>query len=264
MKFHDKTIIITGAGRGLGRAMAGAFAAEGANLVLVSRTASELTDAESDVTGTGAKALPLELDLSLEGSAAEAVEEAVRTFGAIHVLVNNAATTGPPSLIAETDPNEWARTMELNLNAPQRLCLAAIPHMLEGGCIINITSGLADIVMPMFGAYSVSKAGLNHMTRIMAEELRGHGIRVNGMDPGIMDTSMQEHIRGLGPEVLGKALHNQFVLFKEEDHLLDPAEVAPLALFLASDDAAEISGEVGSASEYEMYGYGLEDPGEQE
>lgn len=258
MRFKEKTAVITGSGKGLGRAMALAFAREGANVVICSRTAADIASVENDITGVGGTALPLELDISRHDSIMELVDETGNVFGGIDILINNAATTGPASLIAETDPRDWSRTMEVNLNAPQRLCGAALPHMAPGSCIINVTSGLADIVMPLFGAYSVSKAGLNHMTRIMAEEMRSHGIRVNGLDPGIMDTDMQEHIRGLGPAVLGKPLYGQFVIFKEEGHLVPPEEVAPLALFLASEEAADTSGEIGGAADYEVYGYGLD------
>jgi NAD(P)-dependent dehydrogenase (short-subunit alcohol dehydrogenase family) len=111
--------------------------------------------------------------------------------------------------------------------------------------------------MPLFGAYGASKAALNHMTRTMAEELRGLDIQVNGLDPGVMDTRMQEEIRELGPEVLGKHIYEQFNSFKEGGHLSSPGDVAELALFLVSDSSVGITGEIGGAAEFRDYGYGL-------
>jgi NAD(P)-dependent dehydrogenase (short-subunit alcohol dehydrogenase family) len=127
----------------------------------------------------------------------------------------------------------------------------------KGGKIINVTSGLAEIVMPPLGAYSISKAALNHLTRILAEELRAHNIQVNAIDPGIMDTSMQEELREMGPEILGETLFNQFLSFKEKGHLKSPDDIAKLAVFLASDSSDEITGEIGSELDYQGYGYGV-------
>lgn len=95
------------------------------------------------------------------------------------------------------------------------------------------------------------------MTRTMAEELRGLDIQVNGLDPGVMDTRMQEEIRELGPEVLGKHIYEQFNSFKEGGHLSPPEDVAELALFLVSDSSVGITGEIGGAAEFRDYGFGL-------
>jgi len=260
MKLSGKTAIITGAGRGLGRACALAIADEGAHVTILSRTAAELAVTDEMVNDIGGKSLPLEMDISKPEAIKEAVEETVSVFGGVDILVNNAATGGPAAPIADISPKEWAAVMDINLNSAYRFTSEIVPHMSErgGGKIINVTSGMADIVMPLFGAYSISKAALNHLTRILAEELRGHNIQVNGLDPGIMDTAMQDGIRELGPGVLGKPLYEQFVLFKEEGHLKKPEDIAPLAIFLASSESDTISGEIGSAADFAAYGYGLE------
>jgi len=259
MLLKGKVALITGAGRGLGKATAVAMAKEGASVAILSRTKSELEKTASLVEKEGVKALVLPVDITDEKGVREAVEKTFSHLGAIHILVNCAAIVGPAAPLHEVDPDDWDRTLAVNLNGVRQICQEAIPHMVEsgGGRIINVTSGLAQIPMPLFGAYSVSKAGLNHMTRIMAEELSSVEIQVNGLDPGVMDTSMQDEIRDLGPDVLGKALHDQFVSFKEGGHLKPTEEVASLAVFLASDHSVGITGEIGGAAEFRDYGYGL-------
>ncbi len=255
----DKIAFITGAGRGLGRAAAVAMAREGASVALLSRTRSELEETAALVEKEDGRALVVPGDITDENLVREAVTRTVEEFGGIHILVNCAAVVGPVAPAHEVDPDDWDYALAVNLNGIRRLCQEAIPHMIgaKGGRIINVTSGMAEFVMPLFGAYAVSKAGLNHLTRTMAEELRSSDIQVNGLDPGVMDTRMQEEIRELGPEVLGKALHDQFMSFKSTGHLRSPEEVARLVVFLASEHSVGITGEIGGAAEYRDYGFGL-------
>ena len=262
MLLKNKVALITGAGRGLGKATAVAMAQEGASVALLSRTKSELEETAALVEKEGVRALVLAGDISDEPFVREAVWQTRQELGSATVLLNNAAIVGPAAPLHEVDPDDWDRTMAVNLNSVRQISQEVIPHMIDsgGGKIINVTSGMAQIVMPMFGAYSVSKAGLDHMTRIMAQELVGYDIQVNGLDPGVMDTKMQEEIRDLGPEVLGKPLHDQFISFLETGGLRPPEEVAQLAVFLASDHSVGITGEIGGEAEYRDYGYGLEEP----
>jgi len=255
----DKIALITGAGRGLGRATALAMAREGASVALLSRTKSELDAVAALIQEAGGRFLVLPADVADEPAVRKAVARTAAELGGLNILVNCAATLGPAALLHEVDPDDWDRTLAVNLGGTRLMGQEAIPHMIDAGSgrIINLTSGLADFAMPLFGAYSVSKAGVNHMTRIMAEELSGFHIQVNGLDPGVMDTGMQEEIRGLGPAVLGKPLYDQFVSFKEGGHLRPPEEVARLVLFLASDHSVGITGEIGGAAEFKDYGYGL-------
>ena len=259
MDLKGKIALITGAGRGLGRATAVAMAGEGIPVALVSRTRTELEETAALVKKEGGRAVVLPADVSEEKALREAVEKAVAELGPITILVTCAAVVGPAAPLHEVDPDDWAYTLAVNLGGVRQACQEVIPHMIQsgGGRIINVTSGMAEIVMPLFGAYSVSKAGVNHLTRIMAHELSALGIQVNGLDPGVMDTRMQEEIRDLGPEILGKGLHSQFLSFKERSHLRPPEEVARLAVFLASDRAVGISGEIGGEAEFRDYGYGL-------
>jgi 3-oxoacyl-[acyl-carrier protein] reductase len=259
MLLENKVALVTGAGRGLGRASAVALSREGAAVALVSRTRSELEETAEFISKEGGKALVLPADISDERAVREAVNTASTELGKIDILVNNAGIVGPAAPLHEVDPDDWNYTIAVNLGGARQLSQEIVPSMLAagGGKIVNVTSGLADFVMPLFGAYSVSKAGMNHMTRIMARELAGSKIQVNGLDPGVMNTRMQEEIRAMGPEVLGKALYDQFVSFKTTGNLKAPEDVAKLCLFLSSDLAVGITGEVGGEAEYGDYGYGL-------
>jgi benzil reductase ((S)-benzoin forming) len=124
-----------------------------------------------------------------------------------------------------------------------------------GGVIINVTSGLGTYALSPFGLYCIAKGGLNQLTRILALELAGDGIRVNGLDPGVMDTGMQEGIRGAGPRTLGSGTWQRFVAFKENGLLVPPETVARLALFLA-DPPPSLTGEIGGASHFATFGFG--------
>jgi NAD(P)-dependent dehydrogenase (short-subunit alcohol dehydrogenase family) len=266
MKLKDKVAIITGAGRGLGRSSALAMAREGASIVILSRTPSELAETAGIIESEGGNVLALKADVSTASDVEEVVNETISVLGRIDILMNNAAEIGPAQLLTEIDEKEWSRVMDINLKGVYLCCRAVVPQMSrqKGGKIINVTSGFAEIVMPPLGAYSISKAALNHLTRIMAEELRAHNIQINAVDPGIMDTSMQEELREMGPEILGEALFKQFQAFKEEGHLKSPDDIAKLVVFLASDSSDEITGEIGSEQDYMGYGYGVEPgtPGE--
>jgi 3-oxoacyl-[acyl-carrier protein] reductase len=123
------------------------------------------------------------------------------------------------------------------------------------GKIINITSGLGQMPFPRFCAYGVSKAGVIQMTRSLAEELREFGIQVNAIDPGVMNTKMQEEVRSLGPSVLGPAIHDRFVLYKARGELKAPSLVASVAVFLASSEADHLSGYVAGLDQYKALGW---------
>jgi len=259
MQLKNRTALITGAGRGFGRACAATFAREGANVALLSRTREELEETAKLVEQEGARALILDVDITDEPAVRGAVDRVRTELGPVTILVNSAAIVGPAAPLHELDPDDWDRTLAVNLGGARMVSQEVIPHMIDsgGGRIVNVTSGMAEIVLPLFGAYGASKAALNHMTRTMAEELLGLDIQVNGLDPGVMDTSMQEEIRSLGPDVLGKHIFEQFNSFKEGGHLSSPGEVAELALFLVSDSGVGITGEIGGAAEFKDYGFGL-------
>lgn len=204
MKLRGKVAIVTGAGRGLGRSAAVAMAQDGADMVIVSRTPRELEETAALIIYGGGTVVFLEGDLARPEDVKRTVITALESFGRIDILMNNAAIITPMKPCHEITGNEWQYGLGVDLLAPILLATEVIPAMIGqgGGKIINVTSGLAEIVLSPFAIYSVAKAGLNHLTRIMAFELKRHNIQVNGLDPGLMDTGMQESIRNTGAVAL--------------------------------------------------------------
>lgn len=257
MGLKGKTAIVTGAGRGLGRASAIALAREGADLVIMSRTPRELEETATVIMEAGGTVVIQEGDAANPVDVRRVVETALASFEAIDILMNNAAMIGPVRSLHQVDPGEWEYAMAVNLTAPWLFAREVVPHMIrrKGGKIINVTSGLGEIVIPPFGVYAIAKAGLIHMTRYLAEELKVHNIQVNGLDPAVMDTRMQEEIRGFGPAVLGPDVFADFVSMKERGEFLLPEQVARLAVFLASEESGGVTGENGTESHYRRFGY---------
>jgi NAD(P)-dependent dehydrogenase (short-subunit alcohol dehydrogenase family) len=185
------------------------------------------------------------------------IERTAERFSSLDVLVNNAAVIGPPRFMEDADMSAWDRTMNINLNGAFYCSRKAIPIMRRqgGGKIVNIASGLGRMPFPRFCAYAVSKAGIIQLTRSLSEELKPFNIQVNAVDPGVMDTSMQEEIRRLGPFVLGETVYRNFVDYSESGGLKDPAGPASLVVFLASKAADHLSGEFGGIEDYRGMGF---------
>lgn len=257
MKLKGKVAIVTGAGRGLGRAAAVAMAQAGADLVIVSRTPRDLEETANMIIGGGGTVVFLEGDLARPEDVKRTVVTALESFGTIDILMNNAAIITPMKPCHEITGDEWRYGLDVDLLAPILLAREVIPAMIGqgGGKIINVTSGLAEIVLSPFALYSVAKAGLNHLTRIMAFELKRHNIQVNGLDPGLMDTGMQESIRNAGAAALGERVHRHFVEYKEKGMLAPPERLARLALFLASPESDKVTGEIGGEAAFAAFGY---------
>src|SRR3712207_3893835 len=188
---EGKVVVITGASRGLGRALALACAKAGANLVLNSRNADSLDLVVEETESEGAEALAVPGDLSRSAHVEKLVGAAVERFGKIDVLINNAGLLGPRVPIEEYPEDEWRSVLDANLTGPFLLCKFAIPHITEGGSIVNVTSGVSVEGRAEWGAYSVSKFGMEGLTQILAAELKERGIRVNAVDPGGMRTNMR-------------------------------------------------------------------------
>jgi len=249
-----KVAVVTGGGRGLGRAAALAFAAAGAAVTVVSRTERDLQEVAS-LVGDG-HSLVVTGDVGEEMIAERVVAATVAKFGGVDILLNNAAIAGPLRRLEEVSAAEWDTALAVNLRSTFLFVHAVAPWMRRrgGGAIINVTSGLGSSTLSPFGLYCIAKGGLNQLTRILAQELRDAGIRVNGLDPGIMDTGMQAEIRAAGPQTLGTGTWQRFVAYKVNG-LLDPPETAArLALFLA-DPPSSLTGEIGDADHYASFGF---------
>jgi 2-deoxy-D-gluconate 3-dehydrogenase len=257
MVLKGKVAFITGAGRGLGRSIALAMAREGARVVIMSRTAEELREVVSLITGSGGEGHFSEGDVSKPEHVSRGIDKAVRDHGGLDILVNNAAVIGPARFLEDADETAWHKTISTNLYGAYLCCRAAglVMRKRGSGKIINVSSGLGQMAYPRFCAYAVSKAGEIQMTRSLAEEWRPMNIQVNAIDPGLMDTGFQEGVRGLGPGVLGKELHKRFAEFREKGLLKDPHKVAPLAVYLASPSSDHLSGHFGTMDYYRRLGW---------
>ncbi len=238
---RGKVVMITGASRGLGRALTLAYAREGAYLVINSRSEDSLVPVagEAEEAGVeGVEVLAIPADVSVGSEVERLVDESVRRFGRIDVLVNNAGLLGPRVPIEDYPEDEWRRVLDANLTAPFLLSKVIIPHMPEGGSIVNVTSGVSIEGRAEWGAYSVSKFGVEGLTQILAAELKDRGIRVNSVDPGGMRTEMRA------------------AAYPDEDPTtrITPEENTAVFLYLASDESRESTGERFKAQEFQPAG----------
>lgn len=247
-----KTALITGAGRpaGIGMAVAGKLAASGVNIIVTdlsfdAETAAEGVWALGDAHGV--KTLCCEMDVTDSVSIAHALETVGDRFHGIDVLVNNAgAAIGVPAEFRNYDEAAWMRTIDINLHGVFRVSRAVLPMMGEGGSIINMSSR-AGKVAPLFnGAYAVAKAGVIMLTRVMALELAARKIRVNALCPGLIMTDMQAWRIELETQFSGNTFEEQkqdLAARVPMGKLGTPCQVADLAVFLASDRSAYITGQ---------------------
>ena len=163
------------------------MAREGAQVVILGRTTPDMETTSRMVEEVGGKVLSVQGDISRPKDVEEAVDKAQSHFGKIDILMNNAAVIGPVKPLYEVDEEAWDICMDINVKGSFLFSKAVIPHMIrwKRGKIINVMSGLGVMAMPLFGGYSIAKAGVIHLTRILAEELKPHNIQVNGLDPGV-------------------------------------------------------------------------------
>lgn len=182
-------MVVTGASRGLGRALAEGFAQEGARVVATATSAARLEGTLARLARHGAGAHGVALDLADPASVDAAAAEALAVLGRVDVLVNNASLLGPKVPLAEYPVDEWREVMEVNLTGTFALTRALLPGMADEGCIVNVTSGAAG--RPGWGAYAVSKLALEGLTAMLREELAERRIRCVAVNPGAVRTDMR-------------------------------------------------------------------------
>jgi NAD(P)-dependent dehydrogenase (short-subunit alcohol dehydrogenase family) len=194
MTMQGQGVLITGASRGLGRALAETFAARGARLVLVARELAPLADVARAIRAAGGEAHAIAADISAKDAVHRIAGQAQALVGEIDVVVHNASTLGPVPLrlLLDTECEDLAAVLETNLVGPFRLTriLAGAMALRGRGTIVHVSSDAAVEAYPRWGAYGVSKAAQDHLSRVLAAELDGTGVRVVAIDPGEMDTRM--------------------------------------------------------------------------
>ena len=248
MELEDKNCIITGGGRGIGKAIARAFAREGANLVLASRTTSELEVAKGEIEGLSTKRVGvIPTDVSQPKEVRELVSFALREFGTIDILVNCAGIYGPIGLTTDVDSEKWLQTVRINLYGTFLCIQAVLPTMIENkkGKIINLSGGGAASPLPRFSAYGASKAAVVRITETMAEEVLEYHIDINAIAPGAVNTKLLDHVLEAG-EAAGKDFLLRAMKQKQEGGI-PPEKAAELAVFLASSKSDGLTGRLISA-----------------
>jgi NAD(P)-dependent dehydrogenase (short-subunit alcohol dehydrogenase family) len=235
-RLAGKVAVITGGDSGIGRAVAIAFAREGADVLIAYLDEHEdARDTARWVEQAGRRCVLVAGDLADRAHAKTVVPKAVEEFGRVDVLVNNAAFQMTHESLDEIPDEEWDHTLALNLTAMFTLCRDAVPHMRPGSAIINSSSVNSDMPSPTLAPYAMTKAGIANFTASLAQLLAEKGIRANSVAPGpvwtplIPSTMPEEKVVSFGQQVpLGRAAQ--------------PAELAPVYVLLASDEASYVSG----------------------
>ncbi len=246
-QLHDRVALVTGAGRGIGRAIALAYAAEGAKVALTARTTGELDEVVGEIRAQGGTAVAFPADLGDRAVPRKVVEDVQRALGAVEILVNNAGlgSSSNPRPVVEFDDDFWLQTLAINLTAPYLLCKAVLPEMLVRGWgrIITIASINGKIGSLHGAAYAASKHGVLGLTRTLAMEVASQGITVNAICPGPVHTVMNDRRIEYDAARRGVAFKDQEASLTPIGRRLEPEEIAPLAVYLASDSAATVIGQ---------------------
>jgi NAD(P)-dependent dehydrogenase (short-subunit alcohol dehydrogenase family) len=240
-RLDGKVALITGGGSGIGRATAHLFAREGAKVAVVGRRPRPLSETVARIQDDGGTAIAAPADLSKADAARRAVRVVEKQLGVIQILFNNHGLFEPGS-VTSMQRGTWDRILAVNLTAAYFVCRAAIPGMIrDGGSIINNASTLGVVAMKDAAAYCAAKGGLVQLSRAMALDYASHGIRVNVICPGVVDTPMwrtRRDTRG------GRLQRKAFDALHPLGRMGMPEDVAALALYLASDESSWMTGSI--------------------
>lgn len=238
MTLQGKVAVVTGAGRGMGRAMAESLAAAGARVAVAARTGSELDSFVAEQAALGREALACPTDITDETAVQHLVDETVARFGQIDVLVNNSGIVASTPLL-DQDAQEWDRVVDTNLRGVYLATRAAGKHLVaqQSGKVINVASNFALQGVANHAAYSASKAGVVAFTRSMAIEWARHGIQVNAISPGYVATDLNAEMRS------DEAVTQRVVRAIPAGRMGSPEEVVPWLLLLAGSESDFMTGE---------------------
>ncbi|CAH2051685.1 unnamed protein product, partial [Iphiclides podalirius] len=239
MSFKGKVVLVTGSSSGIGASTVIEFAKEGAHVVIVGRNEAKLKIVREKCEQLGWKPLVIKADVSKDEDGKKIIDETVKMFGRIDVLVNNAGIAENVDITSENFMEGYDRIINVNLRGVVYITHRAIPHLIKTkGNIINISSvaGLGTIGAPDIIPYCVSKAGLNHFTRSSALKLSSYGVRVNTVSPGPVRTDIINH------PSMQQRTWEQMAEATSLKRVSDPEEIAELIVYLASDKAKGITG----------------------
>jgi NAD(P)-dependent dehydrogenase (short-subunit alcohol dehydrogenase family) len=230
-----KTALITGASRGIGAAAAEQLVGAGVNVVLAARSTHDLDDVARRIRDAGGRAVSVTCDVSSNDAVQAAVAACINEFGTIDILINNAAVIEPIGHLADTDPDDWGRAMDINIKGVYYGIRAAIPHMVKSGSgtIINISSGAATSALEGWSAYCTTKAAVLMLTKSVHQEYAGKGIRCIGLSPGTVATNMQVVIKASGLNPVSQ--------LEWSDHI-PPEWPGRAIVWMCTGDAAEFDG----------------------
>lgn len=249
-----KTAVISGAGRGIGRAAAKLFARAGARVVLNARTRSDLEALAEQIQQQGGQATVFSGDVSRWSDMQALGEMISEKYGAADVVVANAGRLDPVGDSWLQDPQDWQDNIAVNLTGSFFLARACLPAMVsqKSGVLVFVSSGVATHPLPGWSAYCAAKAGVDHLVRTLASEMDQHklSLRVHGMYPGVVDTTMQAHIRQIPASQF--PLVEKYLQYQQQDQLRPPEEPGALILWLASHFAADLQGRVVSIRDMEF------------
>lgn len=221
-----KAALVTGGGSGIGAAVACAFARDGAEVVICGRRMDALERTRERIIAAGGRAVAVSADLTRDEDVARLIREVRGRFGRLDVLVNNAGILGVHAPLARYPNDVWDAVLAVNLTAVFHLIKAAVPLMTRGGSIINVSSGVGRAGRAGWGAYAVSKFGVEGLSQVAADEMREHGVRVNTVNPGGTRTAMRA------------------AAYPDENPATVPLpdDVMPIFLYLASDQSLDVTG----------------------